>query len=293
VAAKQATIENHLKTIGAEETLANLRKGYSRGLDLSDTQAWYLMGQVEQKMMQDMGAEAGRKHFRDTIATGMAATTSGQTPPTNLMMTHYLNYLRKTGQPFPTAAHQTPVGVGGQRTMPNIESYQELFSEPRGPYEALGLKNPKRTDFAQAQMGNPNAFTIDEQMGHGMIQKDVSAEGTYGLVTNVGRQEAVRSGVEPQRYQDVAWGGFKKMLEDAQRAKKGLRPYGPGEGYQGQPEISVINDQIERQHRLTGMPRQEIWERLYLKNEIPAYAVGGLTLGGVLQSQMNPTTPPE
>jgi hypothetical protein len=293
VAKRQETLEKHLKTIGAEETLANLRKGYSRGLDLADSQAFYHMGQVEQKMMQDMGAEAGRKHFRDTIATGMAATTSGQTPASNLMMTHYLNYLRKTGQPFPTEAHQTPVGVGGERTMPNIRAYQELFSDPRGPYEALGLENPKRTDFAQAQMGNPNAFTIDEQMGHGMIQKDVPAKGTYGLVTNVGRQEAARMGEEPARVQDVGWAGFKKLLEDAQRAKKGLRPYGPGEGYQGQPEIAVINDQIERQHRLTGMPRQKIWERLYLNNEIPAYAVGGLTLGGVLQSQMNPATPLE
>ena len=289
VAAKQETIDRHLQTIGAPETLQRLREGYSRGLDLPDSQAWYLMGQVERKMIEDMGEEAGRKHFRDTIATAMAATTTGSTPPTNLIMAQYLNYLKKTGQPFPAASYETPVAVGGQRTMANIDAYNEIFG--KGGYEGLGLQNPKRTDFAQALMGNPQAFTVDEQMAHGMIGKDVPQKGTYGLVTKVGREEAARAGVDPARYQDVTWAGFKKMLEEEGRAKKGFRPYGEGEGYQGKPMISEVNDMIERMHRLTGMPRQEIWTRGFIKNEIPIYGAGGLTLGGVLSSQMQPAAP--
>jgi hypothetical protein len=42
-------------------------------------------------------------------------------------------------------------------------------------------------------------------------------------------------------------------------------------------------------HRLTGMPRQEIWTRV--KNEMPLYSAAGLTLGGMLQGQMEPTAP--
>lgn len=289
VAKKQETIDRHLQTIGAPETLARLREGYSRGLDLPDSQAWYLMGQVEKKMVEDMGEEAGRQQFRDKIATAMSATTTGQTPKTNLIMAQYLNYLKQAGQPFPAEAHQTPVTVGGQRTMPNIEAYQKIFDE--GGYPALGLQNPKRTDFAQALMGNPNAYTIDEQMMHGMLGADVPQSGTYGLVTKVGREEAARAGVDPSRHQDVSWAGFKKMLEEEGRAKKGFRSYGEGEGYQGKPMIAEVNDMIERTHRLTGMPRQEIWTRGFIKNEIPLYGAAGLTLGGILQGQMQPATP--
>jgi hypothetical protein len=288
LAAKQETIDKHLATIDAPETRQALRDAYSRGLDLPDSQAWYYLGQVERKMKQDLGEEAGAKRFRDQIATAMSATTTGMTPQQNLIMSQYLNYLKATGQELPTASFQTPVTVGGQRTMPNVEAYKELFSGPEGPYEKLqqqAFRNPKRADFAQAQMGNPNAFTVDEQMAHGMIRKDVPQKGTYGIITNIGREEAAKAGADPQRYQDVAWAGFKKMLEDEKRVSKGKEPLGPGAGYQGKPMISEINDMIERTHRLTGMPRQTIWERGFLKNEIPLYGVGGAAVMGGLAAQ--------
>jgi hypothetical protein len=286
LAKKQETLDRHLAYIDTPETRQALRDAYSKGLDLPDSQAWYMLGQVEKKMIADMGEEAGRKHFRDTFATSLAATTTGMTPSQNLIMAQYLNYLKATGQPFPTASHMTPVAVGGQRTMPNVEAYQKTFEG--GGYSALGPENPKRADFAQAQMGNPNAFTIDEQMAHGMLGVDVPQKGTYGLVTKLGREEALKAGVEPQRYQDVAWAGFKKKLEEESRAKKGYRPYGPGEGYQGKPMINEVNDMIERMHRLTGMPRQEIWTNLFIKNRIPVYGVGGLTMGGLAAPYTEP-----
>ena len=244
LAAKQETIDRHLKAIDTPETRKALRNAYAKGLDPPDSQAWYLLGQVEKKMKQDLGEEAGAKRFRDQVATAMSATTTGMTPQQNLIMSQYLNYQKATGRPLPTESYQTPVTVGGQRTMPNVDAYKELFSGPSGPYETLqaqAFKNPKRADFAQAQMGNPNAFTVDEQMAHGMIQKDVPQAGTYGIITKMGREEAVKAGADPQRYQDVAWAGFKKMLEDAKRAEKGKGPNAPGEGYQGYPMISEIN----------------------------------------------------
>jgi hypothetical protein len=280
LAKKQQTIDRHLATIDTPETRQALRDAYSRGLDLPDAQAWYLLGQVEKKMIEDMGEAAGREHFRNTFATSMSATTTGMNPQQNLIMGQYLNYLKATGQPFPTAAHMTPVAVGGQRTMPNIEAYQKIFDE--GGYGALGPKNPKRADFAQAIMGNPNAFTVDEQMAHGMIGKDVPQEGTYGIITGIGREEAAAAGADPQRYQDVAWAGFKKKLEEATRAQRKFAPYGPGEGYQGKPLISEVNDMIERMHRLTGMPRQDVWRKVFIENSIPVYGIAGATAMGSL-----------
>jgi hypothetical protein len=52
-------------------------------------------------------------------------------------------------------------------------------------------------------------------------------------------------------YQDVVWAGFKNEP--------------------GKPMISHINDAIERTHRLTGMPRDEIVRRTLIRNEIPLY----------------------
>ena len=35
----------------------------------------------------------------------------------------------------------------------------------------------------------------------------------------------------------------------------------------------------------------EVWERLFLKNEIPVYGLGGLAMGDVLMSQTQPAAP--
>ena len=37
--------------------------------------------------------------------------------------------------------------------------------------------------------------------------------------------------------------------------------------------ISVVNDAIERTHRLTGMPREEIVRRGIIRKEIPIYGL--------------------
>jgi hypothetical protein len=65
----------------------------------------------------------------------------------------------------------------------------------------------------------------------------------------------------------------------------------------GQPMISVVNDAIERTHRLTGMPREEIVQRGIIKKEIPIYGLtagatpflwGGLEPGGADNSSPSP-----
>jgi hypothetical protein len=65
----------------------------------------------------------------------------------------------------------------------------------------------------------------------------------------------------------------------------------------GQPMISVVNDAIERTHRLTGMPREEIVRRGIIRKEIPIYGLtaaatpylwGGLQQ--VAESNSSPST---
>jgi hypothetical protein len=46
--------------------------------------------------------------------------------------------------------------------------------------------------------------------------------------------------------------------------------------------INHVNDAIERTHRLTGMPRDEIVERGVVKHEIPLYAGAGVASAAAL-----------
>jgi len=53
----------------------------------------------------------------------------------------------------------------------------------------------------------------------------------------------------------------------------------------GKSMISHVNDTIERTHRLTGMPREEIVRRGLVRAEIPLYGLGGAMTMGALAGQ--------
>ena len=72
--------------------------------------------------------------------------------------------------------------------------------------------------------------------------------------------------------QDVAWAGLKNMKNPNYTA--------------GQPFIDVINDGIERTHRLTGIPRDEIVWRGVIGGPIPPYGLlGAVGLGAATSNQ--------
>lgn len=251
------TVERHLETIGAKETLANLRAAFKRGMKLGDTQHWYAVGQLEADFVKELGEQAGRDAFKQRFATSMAATTTGLDPTANLLMASYLNFQRMKGRPYPTGTPEIPYPVRGGTygMMPNVEMHQRIFDA--GGHPALGLGNPKRYDFSGNFMGHTGPITIDEQMVKGMIPK-YGAEppsNTYGLIENVVGREAKRQGVPGSSYQGVTWAGFKDEP--------------------GKPMIAHINDAIERTHRLTGMPRDEIVRRALIRGEIPLYGAAG------------------
>jgi len=252
---KQATIDKDMATIGSEATRERLRQGYARGLMIPESGDWYAVGQLEQEAKKQLGARAGREGFKD-FATSMSSTTGGANPESNLLMAQYVRYLRGHDLPYPVGAYEMPFPIGGRYATKNIEMDKRIFDE--GGYRALGEGNPKRHDFAQAIMGNRNVAVMDEQMTGGMTPGlAMPPPGKYGLYARVAQEEAARAGVPPANLQDVAWAGFKDMKE-------------------GKPLISYINDAIERTHRLTGMPRDEIVRRGLAEGKIPIYGAAGL-----------------
>ena len=261
VAKKQSTIDKHLEVIGAEETRQRLRDAVARGAQLGDSNHWYWMGQMEQEFRKVLGDEAGREAFKQRFATSMAATTGGSKPGDNLMTAMYGNFLRSNNLPYPTHSYEVPYPVGGgKHGIRNLEQHKRIFDE--GGWSFLGPANAKRHDFAWDFMGG-DAPVIDEQMTKGMTPTYGSVSnkgvapypGTYGLYSRVARDEAKAAGVSGEDYQGLGWFGFK--------------------GAQGRPMITDVNEMIERTHRLTGMPRDEIVKRGYMLGQIPMYSFGG------------------
>ena len=132
----------------------------------------------------------------------------------------------------------------------------------RGGYAGLGADQPKMHNFARSFLGDLTQAVMDDQMAKGMLAhgpagfSDLARNTAFGFLEAPVRKMAAKLGIAPGQVQDVAWAGFK----------------GGTEG----PMINVINDAIERTHRLTGMPREEILRRGIIRKEIPIYTTGGI-----------------
>jgi len=131
-------------------------------------------------------------------------------------------------------------------------------------------------DFARLIIGDLRAPVMDEQMASGMLaghpEPVISgARNTaYGNLQDPVRAVAAERGVLPGSIQDVAWAGFKNEP--------------------GKPLIQIINEAIERTHRLTGMARSEIVRRGLVRKEILLYALPAVlatpaVVGSVLEDR--------
>jgi hypothetical protein len=307
---KMETLEKWTRAFDTPETRARLQQMYKVGQTIPNAENWYMMGQLERAYIKEFGPELGRENFRNNFAAAMAATTGGADPTANFLMAHYANFLRGRGEDFPRvtaaenrqmqrfaksegkayvdkegkpinktgdiAAYKLPFPIGGQYAAKNLEQYERLFGEAatgKDIAEALVETNPKRLDFTQSFLGHPHSFTWDIQMTKGAIGKDMPPVGTYGIMERIGREEAMKAGVPAQHFQDVAWAGQKRMLDEAKGALS---------DYAG-PMIEHVNRSIERTHRLTGMAREEIVRRGLLRGEIPLYGLGALAAGAAAQ----------
>lgn len=262
---QQKTIDKYMEDIGAPITRERLRAAYAKGQELGNANDWYFMGQLEKDFVKELGAKEGRKQFLERFASGMASTTSGNNPTTNLLMSQYLNFLKERGLPMPTAGHQLPSPVGGRYGISNVGDFTRM--QEAGGYAGLGADQPKMHNFARSFIGDLDRAVMDDQMAKGMLGHaadpnlpDRARKQAFGLLEAPLHAEAAAAGVRPGAYQDVAWAGFK--------------------GEPGKPMISHINDAIERTHQLTGMPREEIVRRGLVRNEIPIYGFSAPMPGG-------------
>jgi len=258
------------KTYGTDEIRARLQSGFKEGQGVPASDRWYLMGQLEQAYIKELGPKAGREAFANEFARMMAATTGGAAPYDNFLMSHYANVVNKQGERLPDAGWKLPFPIGGRFASGNMKQAQKFIDEGIGNWP---MKNPKRYDFSSAFMGNKNAGTIDEQM---MTTFDPTLKAKqpvwYGPATKTLREEAGKAGVDTRGFQDVGWAGLKKQKTEAAGDKF---------EYEG-PMIDQINRSIETTHRLTGMSIKEIVRRGLILKEIPMYGLGGLITGGAV-----------
>jgi hypothetical protein len=251
------TAEEWAAKYGTEDARARLQAGFEKGQTVPDSDRWYHMGQLEKAYIDELGPQAGREAFKREFADSMAATTGGQNPYDNNLMSQYVNYMDKRGERLPERSYNLPFPIGGRYASGNIAQAQKYFDTGATGFDPA--VNPKRYDFSSAFQGNKNAATIDEQMMGAIVPK-VTIPQWYGPATQTVREEAAKAGVDARGFQDVGWAGLKAGKE------------GEKFDYEG-PMINHINRSIETTHRLTGMPRDEIVRRGLIRKEIPMYGL--------------------
>ena len=275
-----ATREQYDIAAAHPAAVARLEAAYQQGLkQKGSAENWYFMQQLQSAFIREYGPEQGRAMFKEKFADPMAATTGGADPTANYLMSQYGNFLRAHGLEVP-ATHQTPFPIGGQYAAKNMDQFRKMIMEGEG---IDPVDNPKRYNFSGNYLGRSQQSTIDEQMsGLFFPGKETPPEGLKGAPATLfkkGMQEppggsyghfervidalAQKHGVDPRYYQEVAWAGIKDLNT-------------PG-GFTAKPMIAHVNDAIERTHRLTGMPREEIVRRGIVRGEIPIY--GGIPVG--------------
>ncbi|HZD62102.1 MAG TPA: hypothetical protein VE200_04830, partial [Xanthobacteraceae bacterium] len=248
------------------EAGARLDAAYQRGMQQQGAaENWYMMGQLEKEFIKEHGPKLGPQMFKERFADAMAATTGGASPKDNLVMAMYGNYLKQNQLPLPGKPYEYPFPVGGRYAEGNMAQYKKMLMEGSG----LTPANPKRYNFSGNFTGNRAGSTIDEQM-MGLIEPGGALsppKGAYGNYEGPVAARAAAAGVDPRYFQEVAWAGAK----DAKDAAKG--------GFKAQPMIEIVNEAIERTHRITGMPHAEIVRRGLVRGEIPIYSFTGMPGG--------------
>lgn len=261
---KQATVDKYAALAGSPDAKARLLAAYNNGVQFEGAPNWYHMGQLEDKYKEVYGPELGPQVFKSHFADAMAATTGGADPTSNLVMAHYGNYLKGQGLPAPAAAHEMPFPIGGRYASGNMDMYNKIMNDGK----PLDTSNPKRTNFSANFQGHANRATIDEQMS-GIMQPGMAAPppGTYGVYEQALHDAAQGQGVDPRFFQEVSWAG----------AKKTSTP-----NYTPKSMIQIVNEAIERTHRITGMDHDSIANGM-VRGDIPLYGRGG-SVGEDVQS---------
>ena len=268
IAARQDTIDKHLKNVVTPEGKQRVIEAYQAGEKMENSADWYFMGQLEKAFIKELGTKAGRAAFRNTFTRPMAATTGGASPVGNLRMAAFGNYLRAKGLPYPTASHELTTPIGGRYVTGNLAQHKKIM-DAGGDIDPKA--NPKRHNFARNFEGEDSPATIDEQMTSMMTPGKLSPpKGSYAIYEQMVSDIGSEMGVSPRKVQEVAWAGYKGK-------EKG--------GYdQSKPMIQIFNEALERTARVTGLTSKEVLKR-FIRSDIPLYGLTGLVFAGAADAE--------
>ncbi|HXI67401.1 MAG TPA: hypothetical protein VNH41_05645 [Steroidobacteraceae bacterium] len=266
LAKTQKKRDEHVALVQTQDARDRLNAAYDAGVQSGGHDRWYLMGQLQDEYIDELGEEAGKAAFKRDFADGMASTTAGQSPTPNLLMAHYGNLLSHRGLPVPPS-YEVPYPVSGQYMGNNLAGHSRMRA--RGGMSAVD--NPKGYDFSRNLSGDPNPSTIDAQMSDIINPgKEAPPDLQYGVYEDLLRQEAAKRGLLPRDFQDVAWGGKKWMDTNGK--------------YQGMPMIQHVNEAIERTSKLTGLSPREVVRQNLIRKKGPIFGLGGAAVGAGLLS---------
>jgi len=237
------------------ESIQRIRQAFQEGLKQKENAAnASALGQVEEKFIEEYGPEEGRRLFKKRIADGIAVTSAGTNSRANFLLAQYANYLETRGASFPTRGYQVPYPAATKFGTSNLKQYRKLLIEGTGITPA----NPKIYNYSNDILGG-NGGVIDRHVSRLFDPKMTAPPpGTYGNFESVLAKLAAEHGVDLSFFKDMVWAGARKHPTD--------------------PVMAEINASIERTHRVTGMPREEIVRRGLVRAEIPMFGIAGSLL---------------
>jgi hypothetical protein len=268
---KQETMDKFAALYNNQATRDRMTGAINKAADDPNAWHWYAMGQLEKEYVDRLGEQAGREAFKRDFAQGMAATTGGMDPTSNLLMTHYGNFLREAGQPLPGAAHELHAPIGGRYATGNLAQYDKMINQGQG---ITAGANPKRFNFSGNFMGHKDKATIDEQMTEIIHPKSEGGKGLpqwYSPAEQVVHDVAGTMGIDPINAQELGWFGQK--------------------GVAGKPMIQILNEAIERTRRVTGQDPDKIMQGLVTR-KMPLYGLAGLLGSGAYGGMGGQTSAP-
>ncbi len=236
-----------------------LEAAYLKGREDPLADRWYGMGQLVNDFDAFHGPEKGAQMFRQNFSHPMAATTAKASPEMNLMQSAYGNYLRTNKLPVPEKGHQMPSPTGSPNTKGNMDLYHQSVTLGEGVDPS---QTPKRHNFAANFEGHTSPMTIDTRM---MGAFDPSKKHAAPPDMSYGTTESAAKRIA-DKYQDTGSDAQAKMWVGL-----GDEPT--------KPMIQIVNEAIERTHRITGKPKEDIVRDSLLKGTHPLYQAAGAAGG--------------
>lgn len=286
--AKMETARKHWERLISNGSMQRLKAAFRRGSQAPDGDGWHALKQVEDEYVKLLGAKAGRKAFRDELVGPIAAMTAGNNPTANFVLAHFAEFLRKSGSPLPKNAYEWPYPIGGRYAASNARMYEKYLRDGR----TIGFSNPKRREFLASMLGFRDRHVIDSRISD-VLEPGRRTPRNYGIASRIMDEVAKEVGARDRRHLGDAVWAAEEHKTTRRAADSGSTP--PGAGHNSRKyfnfdrlAITVINAIIERTHRLTGMPRDEIFLRGFILKEIPLYGIGGAAIAPIAVDSLHP-----